>query len=238
MKIMIQSILLMSLLMLPWLSFAVLPVIDAASLARLVEELKQLKQQYDLLNQTYQTTRQELDTAKGIRQDAEGHYGFGSLLNGNTDLQHREWSPNNWDDALKGLSGGNPARYQQLVTEYRQNHPTLSQSDFEKGSTEDGAKHYQQQIDMNQAASVNATYAFNDIKQHLETVHQLSQQIESSPNTKASMDLNARLMVEVAYIQIQELKMQAVLNEQFVQQNSDTIASESASAQFIKLPDE
>lgn len=216
-------------ILMPNTSFAILPVVDTAALAKLGSELKKLQQQYQLM-------QQQLDTAKEIASDAEGHYGFGDLLNGTQDLVKRQWSPNNWDDALKGLSGGNPARYEQLLAEYKQNHPTLSQSDYEKGESATNAIIYQQDVNTNRAASVNATYAFNTINKQLANVHELSAQIEKAKNTKAAMDLNSRLLTQVAYIQIQELKMQTVVNQQLAQSASDKIASQTAAAKFNRLP--
>lgn len=218
--------------MIPVHSFATMPVIDYTAIIRMTEELNQLKKQYDLLNQTYRNAQQQLDQSKQLLKDGEGHYGFGSLDNSAADLKNREWSPDTWENALKGLSGGNPERYQELLNSYKQTHPTLSQAAFSKGSNAEQATLYQQQVDSNQAAAVNTNYAFNDINQHLEAVHQLSSQIESAQNDKAAMDLNSRLLTEIAYIQIQELKMQAIMNEQLSQQNTNDINAQTQAAKL------
>lgn len=91
---------------------------------------------------------------------------------------------------------------------------------------------------VNRAAKVNATYAFGTIDSHLQTIYDLSQQIDVAPNSKAAMDLNSRLVAEVAFIQTQELKMQVLLNQQLAQANAETLASQEASAKFNTLPDE
>lgn len=218
-------------------SFAI-PVEDFGAYAHMIQELAQLEKQYQVLQDAYKNAQDQLSQQKKLVSDSEGHYNVGSMLNGQGDLTQREWSPNTWDAALHGLSGGNPDRYNQLLSDYKKNHPTLSPEEFQKGASGPLAQVYQQQINTNQAADVNATYAFNDIQQSLKNVHELSEQIEKSPNTKASMDLNARLLAEVAYIQIQELKMQAILNEQVAQQNSEKISAETESAKFNRLPDE
>ncbi len=112
----------------------------------------------------------------------------------------------------------------------------MSLQDYAKGASKDKAIRYEEDIKTNQAVNVNSTYAFNDIKQHLDNVHQLSAQIENTPNTKAAMDLNSRLLVEMAYIQSQELKMQTLMNEQMAQSAADDIAGETAAAKFMALP--
>lgn len=216
--------------------FAVMPVVDIGAITQLANELKQLQKQYEVLNNAYKTAQRQLTQEQQLVKDAEGHYGYGSILNSDADLKNREWSPDTWQSALKGLAGGNQARYQQLLSDYQKSNPTLTQQEYSKGASPDKAIRYQQDIQTNQAVNVNTTYAFNDIKTHLENVHQLSQQIEQTQNTKAAMDLNSRLLVELAYIQAQELKMQTLMNEQMAQQSADDIADETAAAKFNAIP--
>lgn len=218
-------------------SFSMLPVVDAGAIANLIKNFNQLKSQYELLEQTYQNAQHQLEQVKQLTNDAEGHYGFGNFLNGEQDFNTRSWSPDNWKSALQGLSGGNPARYQELLNTYQQDHPVLSESNYEKGSSHDQATVYTQDINVNRAAMVNATYAFDDIKTHLATIYQLSKKIDQAQNTKAAIDLNSRLLAEVAYIQAQNLKMQILMNQQMAQVNADTIAVKTASAKFNTVPE-
>ena len=227
-----------SALTMPISSFAIIPVTDVGAIANLVKSYNQLKSQYDLLHQTYENAQQQLDTAQQLTHDSEGHYGFGGMMNGPGDLKNQQWSPDDWHSTLQGLSGGNPARYQELVNTYKRDHPDLSPSDYQKGASRDQANVYAQDVQVNRAASVNATYSFNNIKTHLTRIHALSEKIDQAKNTKAAMDLNSRLLAEVAYIQTQELKMQILMNQQMAQTKADTIASKTASAKFNTLPDQ
>ena len=95
---------------------------------------------------------------------------------------------------------------------------------------------YTQDVQVNRAAQVSATYAFNNLKTHLATIHALSEKIDQAKNTKAAMDLNSRLIAELAYIQTQELKMQIVMNQQMAEAQADNIAAKTASAKFNALP--
>ena len=219
-------------------AFATIPVFDYTSFIELYHEFNTLKDQYNLMQQQYDNAKSRLTEIQQVRGNSEGHYGFGNLLNGQAYKTKREWSPDNWQDALKGLSGGNPARYQQLVSQYKNDNPTLSASDFEKSESADNSKIYQAQIQNNQAANVTATYAFNNIKNHIEHIESISQQIESAPNQKAATDLNTRMNAEIAYTQVEVLKQLALMNEQTAQHNEDRIKYETANAKFNKLPDE
>ncbi len=218
-------------------SFAMMPVVDAGAIANLIKNFNQLKSQYELLQQTYQNARYQLEQVKQLTSDSEGHYGFGHFLNDEKDFNTRNWSPDNWKSALQGLSGGNPERYQELMNAYQQDHSVLSESNYEKGTSHDQAKVYTQDVEVNRAAMVNATYAFDDIKTHLNTIYQLSKKIDQAQNTKAAVDLNSRLLAEMAYIQAQNLKMQILVNQQMAQVNAGTIAVKTASAKFNTLPE-
>lgn len=234
MKLVMLNILISCLI--PTFSFATMPVIDYTNLIQLIKEYQQLKTQYDLLKQTYQNAQQRLSEAKELASDSEGHYGYGQILNSAKDLTGREWSPDNWDDALKGLAGGNPARYQQLVQEYKQNNPSVSTNVFQEGSSQDNARVYGQQVQTNQAATVTASYEFNDVNNQLANIHQISDQIESAKDDKAAIDLNTRMETEMAYLQVQILKQIALLNEQTARNASDSIQSETDGSKFNTLP--
>lgn len=82
---------------------------------------------------------------------------------------------------------------------------------------------------------MQSTYEFNDIQKHLDNIHELTQKIEATDNAKAATDLNSRLIAELAYVSVQELKMLTLLNEQTSQQSAGNIAAMSQQAAFNKL---
>lgn len=221
----------------PVSTFGLMPVMDHAAVMNLIQTYRQLKMQYDLLAKTYENGKSLLDKTDQLARGIQGNYGFGNLENDLTSLKQRKWSPNSWEEALRGMSGGNKARYRELLAHYKENNPTLSQAEYEKGASPRLYKRYAREISVNQAVVVNSSYAFNDINRHLETIHRLSKQIEKTENLKASMDLNARLLAEVAYIQVQNLKLQALLNQQTASLQSSKIAQKTVNASFNQLPE-
>lgn len=224
---MIRLMLMLCGLLVTHAGFAI-PVEDWGEWIRTAQEIKQITKNYNELKTQYQTMKNQYSAMIG-------HYGFGNLYNATSDFKNRLWSPGSWSDALHGLSGGNPARYQELLVAYKKAHATMPTQQYQQLTSKQAATEYSQQINTNRAASVNASFAFNTIQSHLQTVHALSQQIEAAPNTKSAIDLNSRLVAELAYIQLQELKMQAVLNEQLAQQSSNVIAEKTAAAKFNQL---
>lgn len=206
-------------------SYAFFPVIDPENIAQNIKEVTQLGKNYTELRNQYKQMQQQYSSITG-------KYGWGNWKNGSSDLNKREWAPGDWKSALSGMSGGNPGRYQELLQQYKQSHQSMKKDDFAKGSSQSLATSYQNQVQTNQASSVSATYEFNDINKHLQTLQQLGQQIEKAPNLKSAMDLNSRIQLEVAYVSIEELRMQTVLNQQMSQAQASQIAQENEAAKF------
>lgn len=191
------------------------------------------------IESTTQGIQDQIKTLSNDQLDAIiGSYGYGDLLNGAGDLEKREWSADTWDDALKGLSGGNSDRYQELLNSYQENHPSLSQEEVSKGSSEVYATDYQQMVETNQAANVQASYAFEEVNEHLETINELSQKIEEAQNSKAIADLTARINTEIAYLQVEQIKAISVLNEQMAQGQATAIVNRSEASKFNQIPEE
>jgi type IV secretion system protein VirB5 len=216
----------------------ILGVSDAALLVKAIEQLEQLRSQYELLSQTYTNAKSQLASIESIKNYNSGHYGFGDLANSASDLKDRQWSSNTWDEALQNISGGNPSRYQELVSAYQKNHVSLDDDAYRKGASPQRLQLYKQNKAVNQTVSVQTTYVFNEINEHLKAIHDLSTQIEKTPNTKSAIDLNTRLLSEIAYIQTESLKLQTLLSQHNALMGANDIAVDSENAKFNTLPDE
>lgn len=188
----------------------------------------------------------DMDIIQGVLQtlsDSQleaiiGHYGYGEILNDTASLKDREWSPDTWASALDVLSGGNNDRYNELLESYKNAHPTLTQEEVSKGSSSAYATDYQQMVATNQASSTQASYAFNDTNTHLENIKAISDRIEQSDNTKSTEDLIARMNAEIAYLQVEQIKGLAVINQQLAQQQASELVNRKAAAEFNKIPEE
>lgn len=164
-------------------------------------------------------------------------FGYGDLLNDDEAQKDREWSPDSWEDALEAQSGGNSERYQQLVEEYKANHPYLADEEMQKGSSANYTSNYEQQVQTNRAAMSHASYSFEDVNKHLENINELSKKINEDSNPKAIAEINARINAEVAYLQVEQIKSLAVLNEQMAQDQASGLVHEKAASEFNQIPD-
>lgn len=213
-----------------------LPVEDFGEWIRTVQVSAQLKDQMSTLLQQYQTLQDQYSQMKQQYSASTGNYGWGNWNNTQDILQkERQWAAGDWSSALKGMAGGNPARYQELLQEYETAHETMATNQFQNGSDTHLAASYQNEVETNEASATTATYEFNDINQHLNTLYQLGQQIEnasSNSDLKAAIDLNSRIQLEIAYIAIEELRMQTILNQQMAEMQSARITAENEASTY------
>ena len=207
---------------------------DAALIAKMVEQIKELQKQYKVLDKTYKNAESQLDSVNRLAKFNSGHSGFGRLHNSLADMQKRQ-SANTWRETLKGVAGGNPERYSELVKAYERQHEHVNKATFSKGATQARTSQFEETREVTQAASVESEAAFNDINESLKRIHDLSDQIEKAENTKAAIDLNSRLLAEVAYLQTQNLKAQAILNQQMASKSGSNLADDTALAEFLTL---
>ncbi len=212
----------------------VLGVTDAAVLAKMVEQLQQLQKQYSLLDKTYKNGQSQLNGMNKLTQMNSGHSGFGQLHNSIADLNKRQ-SANSWRESLKGVSGGNPERYKELVTAYEKQHASLNKTQFARGASPMRTERFEQERALTQTASIESETAFNDINDSLKRIHDLSEQIEKAENTKAAIDLNSRLVAEVAYLQAQNLKAQAIINQQLAMRSGSSLGDDVDLANYLTL---
>lgn len=229
----------------PLLHADILGVEDAALLAKAVEQVNTLKRAYNKSIQQYTATQNILSNAKtqlnslnDLVKKNSGHYGFGSLQNQLADLKRQQWSADNWSDALKGKAGFSNSQYQALINQWQQNHQSLDETEFKKGASGSVLKNYQYTSNVNRAAGVQSEYAFNEINASLKRIHELSQKIETAENTKSAVDLNSRLLTEVAYLQTQNLKAQSLVNQQLAQKQALALSERAATSQYLAFDDE
>lgn len=227
-----------------------LGVSDAALLAKSMEQLNVLYKQLETVNKTYASAKDQFNATKSILSKAEaqlksmddlvkknsGHYGFGNLQNAIADLHSQQWSPDNWQDALKGIGG--KSDYQNLNHAYDKAHNILNTDEFKKGANDAVTLDYEQSVAVNKAASVQSEFAFNEINKSLKRIHELSTKIEHAENTKAAVDLNSRLLTELAYLQTQNLKSQSLINQQLAQKQALEISERGNVSKLLAFDDD
>lgn len=213
----------------------ILGVEDAQMIVIALKQLSELQNQYRLLSDTYQNAKNQLDNLNQLKNMNSGHYGFGDMNNGLDSLQSWQSPVSTWQDALQNLSGGNPSRYQSLVDAYEKNHPTLNEATYARNTTPEKAARFKEDKAVNRAVQVQTTESYNEINKHMKALHELSKQIEKTPSTKGAIDLNSRLVTELAFIQLMSLRLQTLMSQQVAQDSLGELQDRAEMARFNQL---
>jgi len=220
------------------LSVATIPVIDYMSIGKEAQELNQLGQEYQALEE-------QLSVAEGIYNNGvselkaiTGSDDFGVWENDQSALETRTWSPGDWASALSSAAGGNSGRFQELLKAYQDAHPGMnwtSVSDYSNGASPTKTAIFKENLSENQVSQSLASGAYADVNQNFQTLQKLGSQIGQDPNgdLKQAVDLNSRIQLEVANLSNEQLRMQALINEQEAQQQSKNLEEENDGAQFL-----
>jgi type IV secretion system protein VirB5 len=203
-----------------------------------LSEVMDLDDLNEIESQVKDLTEDQLNKLVDQLNAMTGHYGYGDAYSSEQDKSNQKWSPSSWESALKGESGNTQERYQSLLDEYQLAHPALSSEQMTLGAGVANTADYEQSVGVNQAANVQATYEFNDVNAHLETLQGLSRKIEEADNEKSIADLNARINTEIAYLSIENIKMLTVLNQQYAQSISSDLAGRKEESIMNQLPTE
>lgn len=203
------------------------------------EQLQKLKDTYETASAQYSATQAILDKARAQAQSIDdlvqrnsGHVGFGTLNNSLSDLKRLQWSADSWQDTLNGKN--NSIQYEKLLAAYKARQATLNK----KGVSKDSAKQYDETAQVNQAAAVQSEYAFNEVNASLKRVHELSLAIEKADSTKAAVDLNSRLLTELAYLQTQNIKAQSLANQQMAQKQTLALSGQAQNSELLAFDDD
>ena len=207
-------------------------VSDVELIANSLKQLSLLRDQYRVLRDTQLQAKEQFSS---LHEMNSGHYGFGELSNSLDTLQSWQSPASTWQDALHNISGGNFARYKELVDAYEKNHPVLDESTYARNTSTENAARFKEDKAVNKAVQVQTTDSYNEINRHMAELHKLSQKIEKTPNTKGAIDLNSRLLAELAFIQLASLRLQTLMSQQMAQDSLSELQDRAEMARFNQL---
>jgi type IV secretion system protein VirB5 len=204
----------------------ILGVQDLGMIAQMGKQLVEMKKQYDKM-------QEQLNSANKLTQLNSGHYRYGTLLNDASSFQKRRTPDANWRATLSGVSGGNPQRYKDLVSAYEKQHPQLRAATLNNRMPQARRTQFEEEKAITETASVESEAALNEINDALDRIHKLSLEIENADSTKAAIDLNTRMLAEMAYLQVESVKAQAIMNQQLAMRASSDLENDTAFASYV-----
>lgn len=186
-----------------------IPVYDGANHMQAVRQYLQMTAQLTQLKNQYQQQLREYDALTGGR-DA------GSLFNESSEQRMRQTLPVSWSDALRVLeNGGLPGNAEDVAKAASRFAKNLGID--ESGKTLFPAADGQNPEALAYTANTSATAAtagigqaaFDQSRQRMQRVGDYLERINNTPDLKASMDLNARLLAELNESMVQMIQLQS-----------------------------
>ena len=184
------------------------PVFDASNLAENLRQLLQMQQQYE-------RQLEELMEARRQVEAITGNYGFGELLNGQVYRDARRYTPTTWRDTLRILeAGGLPGSVADVRAVYGERSEALAVIGAEEYNALNpdapNAQAFERRRNTNLASQAIAEATYDDIQVRMSNYEALMGQIESTDNTKAIADLQARIAAENGTTLADLIRLQAV----------------------------
>lgn len=152
--------------------------------------------------------------------------GYEKLLNTDDITAKRKWSDDKWSNALE-LKGD--SSFKNIQRKYEELYPvdnenlknSVLQNNFYKRSTQ-----------LNRTALAASEYSYDTINEHMDTVNKLLRELANSPTVKQATDLNARLLAEISFIQLEMLKQQNIQTQLIATQNQNVVNGLSDAKRF------
>lgn len=182
-----------------------------------------------------QMQRTQQSTLVELQQDLRGNFGYGNLFNSAQDLITRQWSGNSWLDALNQISNSRTSAFVQAQQSYSKLYPIVDPN-LMGYSLKDGSlkrSYYTQSSQISRTALAASSYSYDQINQHMQRIHSILSELEKQPSEKAAIDLTARLMGEVGFIQVESLRQQNIQNQLTATESQNTVNGMSDQSRFM-----
>ena len=205
--------------------------IDIGGLATWLQRTYGINVDIKKLDQEMQRTQQS--TLAELQQDLRGNFGYGNLFNSTQDLEKRQWSGNSWLEALNQSNTSKTSTFVQAQQSYTKLYPLVNAAQIApEGSLK--RSFYLQSSQINRTALAASSYSYDQMNQHIERIHTILAQLEKQPSEKAAIDLTARLMGEVGFLQVEGLKQQSIQNQIAATESQNTVNGMSDQSRFMQ----
>jgi type IV secretion system protein VirB5 len=198
------------------------PTGDAGTWAALAQNLAELREQYKVLKQQY-------ETQTDIMNNMRGSYGRGAI--GLSDsINSASVVPGSWQEVVSrqnsGAYGSKQSYYEELVN-------TLPQELFANPDS-NRARGYQLSSNSVVAAMSAGEALYSEVQVHLNNLTTLSMQVDNTTNAKDAADLQNRIATENGMLTSAQSKLQALnMNLQANLANQENQAT-SQNEQFFR----
>lgn len=155
------------------------------------------------------------------------------------DSDKHQWSDSTAElNALLSATGSDSTKFSGSIEHYSGLFPLLTDLTDPKTEELDPSTlvnaNYTQEGNTYRAALATSQYMYNNINTRISKIHELLGEVDTkSVNPKAAIDLNTRLVAELAYVQLEMLKMQSVQMQMEASKNQGELNTDSLEKQFL-----
>lgn len=213
-----------------------IPVVDFANLVQALQQYLQLSAQLQQLKQEYDQQVRQYEALTGGR-------GMGGLFNSGADQQMRQYAPASWQQALQVLQQGglpgNAADVARLAEGFAQSQgfkQTGARVYPASGGNNPDALAYAASTGATAAAAGLGQAAYDQTPARMQRVQQYLDEVNNTADLKASVDLNARLLVELNESLTQLIQLQAAQMQVVSSSNAALLHGKVQDAAFTPYP--
>lgn len=168
-------------------AMAIVPVIDAKAIIGTLKNIQAIDEMKDMAHGDMEKLRGEFDALNplGFKEDR---------------LSEHAWSEDSWKSALSGVKNGeNFKKENKDIYEFSNQSPQQSEID---GT-----------LQTNSILETESAAEYDRLGSYTKKINELSNKIQIAESTKSALDVNNKLLVEIAYLQVEMIHMQALANQ-------------------------
>ena len=153
------------------------------------------------------------------------------------ELKNHQWSNDSWSDVLENKAGGQPG-FADAQRKYADMYSIQRPENIASTRTGEGGKlartYYEQSGQISRSALAASSYSFDQVNNHIKNLNRILAKLENSPSEKAAIDLNARLIAELGFIQLEMLRQQNIQTQLIATHTQGEVNSLSDRSQFMQ----
>jgi|GEM_PF-1471727 len=227
-----------------------IPTVDIANIIQTtstaLEQFQQTANQAEQIANQVQQIQNQVEQLTKLDEQFEamtGNYGLGQLLNSEAEKNLRRFVPTSWQDTLaimeSGAMPGHQSQVQDAIRAAQQNGERYSAAEIFQSINTDEAVEYVKQANKIFTSMGISQSAYSATEQRYEHIEQLTDQIDTATDLKASQDLQNRILTESTAYLNELIRQVSVMNiqsseqrEQQHNQNADDRRSSNATLNY------
>jgi len=166
---------------------ALVPVIDAKAIIGTIRNIQAIEKMKNLAHGDMEKLRGEFNALNPL--------GFK-----NDNLSSHTWSAGSWKSALSGVDN---------VENFKKENSDIYQ--FSNQSSQQ--PEIESTLKTNSVLETESEEEYNRLGTYTKAINELSNKVQITANTKSALDINNKLLVEIAYLEVEMIHMQVISNQ-------------------------